>query len=188
MNYRVILLTLLIFCGSVSSFAQSFSAYTSYAWDNWQDNEWAYIYSGGWCYAVPGELDIWSGKRKPSGNARDFYWRFNIYDLGLHEQSREEWKQLKKDDGWFETSCSFEYYITDQYQTIGSQLKAYSWPCAKYYLSTGKPAVKKTTRAKAKIHFTDDDEVRTINFWIDGDGFAITVHWDYSGNNMTYSY
>lgn len=187
-SQRLIIAILLFFFFSVSSFAQQYSAFTSYAWDNWEKNQWAYVYSGGWCYAVPGESDYYSKRIKPTGNAKDFYWRFNIQDLGLHEQSRKEWKSLKKQGGWLETICTIEYYISDEYQTLESQLKSHSWPCAKYYVKSNKPTKLVSTKAKARVHFTDDDEVRTINFLIDGLGFAISVHWDYSGYRMTYTY
>lgn len=183
--------------------SQSFSAMTEYGWDQWKTVQWAYIYSGGWCYAVPGKLvteqraKIWPMPvsynvtiPKPTGNARDFYFRFKYGDFNLHELTKKEWKKMrsKKDEGWYETTCQFEYYISDAYQTLQSALKAHSWPCAKYYIAPNKPLVLKTTTAKAKVHFTDDDEVRTINFWIDGLGFAISVEWDFSGYTMTPAY
>lgn len=157
--------------------AQQYSAYTSYTWDRWQNNQWEYIYSSEWVYAVP-----------RGSNAKDFYFRFKYSELGIHELSRKEWKAIKKDEGWQESTCTFEYYITDQYPSLSLALEQHSWPCAKYYVKSNKPSKLVSAKAKAKVYFTDDDEVRTINFWIDGFGFAITVHWDYSGYKMTYSY
>ena len=183
---------------STNMLAQRYSAYTSYDWDQWQDNQWGYIYSSGWCYAVAGErysytdYGFLSETRKssirPAANAKDFYFRFKYSELGLHELSKKEWKAIKKDEGWLECTCTFEYYITDQYPSIASALKQHSWPCAKYYVKSNKPSKLVSTKARAKVYFTDDDEVRAINFWIDGLGFAITVHWDYSGYEMTYTY
>lgn len=182
--------------------AQQFTARTSVDWDQWQENKWGYIYSGDWIYAVKGERTythvehhsflsstlstVWY--QKPVGNARDFYYRFNYRELGLHKLSRKEWKQVKKNGGWLETSCTFEYYITDQYQTLRSALDAHSWPCAKYYCAPGKPAVLKSEKVSVRVHMTDDDEVRTLNFFFSDGGFALTVYWNYSGNKMTYLY
>lgn len=161
--------------------AQSYSAATSYTWDNWSRNSWNYAYSGGWVYAIP----------LYGGNPRDFYFRFNYGELGLHELDRKQWKELKAKGGWLENlTCTFEYYATDEYPTLKDALVAHSWPCAKYYHSTssGMPIVKRTAKAQVKAFYTDDDEVRTLNFWIDGCGFGLTVGWDYTGYRMTYHY
>ena len=161
--------------------AQQYSAFTNYTWDSWSDISWKYAYSNdGWVYAIP-----------YGGNPRDFYFRFNFRELALHELDRPQWKAVKANNGWLENlTCTFEYYITDEYQTFKDALAAHSWPCAKYYHSTssGMPIVKRTAKALTKAFYTDDDEVRTLNFWIDGCGFAITVAWDYTGYRMTYHY
>ncbi|MCR5361877.1 MAG: hypothetical protein K6E73_07690 [Bacteroidales bacterium] len=181
MKVKILFITLLF---SLTSYvlAQQFSANTSYTWDLWQTNQWAYVYSNGWCYAVEGKPG------HPTGNARDFYFRFNYNELLLREFTKKEWKEIKKNDGWIQKSCTFEYYITDKYPTLKSALTAHSWPCAKAYLDSRKPAVLKTERVITKVYYTDDDEVRTLNFWIDGCGFAITVHWDYMDYDMRYGY
>jgi hypothetical protein len=168
--------------------AQQYSAYINYSWDQWRTTQWGYIYNDGWCYAVEGEQILFWEPVRPIGNARNFYFRFKYRDLELHELTRKEWRPIKKAGGWIEKYCEFEYYITDQYPTLKKALEAHSWPCAKYYVDSRKPYILKRERVRAKIHFTDDDEVRTINFFFDGCGFAITVHWDYSGYNMTYRY
>ncbi len=163
------------------SFAQKFSAFTKYAWDTWSLNQWEYVYSNGWVYAVP----IYGG------NPRDFYFRFNYGELWLRELDRKEWKAVKANKGWLDNlKCTFEYYVTDKYPTIKDALVAYSWPCAKYFhsSSSGMPIVKRTTNATVTAFYTDDDEVRTLVFWFDGCGFGITVMWNYSGYNMRYSY
>lgn len=170
---------------SVNLRAQQYSAYTEYEWDQWQYNDWGYLYKSGWVYAVK---VTYYGFTREFGDAKDFFFRFNYNDLNLHELSRKEWKKVKSNGGWIDTYCTFEYYITDQYPTLESALKAHSWPCAKYYLSANKPSVLKSTNAKVRVHMTDDDEVRTLNFWIDGVAFGITVHWDYSRYRMTYTY
>jgi hypothetical protein len=188
-KFVLVFFTLLIFSLGSCVFAQKYSAYTSYAWDTWKSNEWAYLYKNGWVYAVKAEYS-W-GNLKPVGNARDFYFRFKYSDLGLRELTRKEWKELNKGEVWKTAFCDFEYYITDKYPTIKSSLTAYSWPCAKAYNDPRKPAVLKRERVIVKVHYTDDDEVRDLNFWF-GDSsdcsFGITVHWDYSKDNMTYSY
>lgn len=178
--------------------SQSFSAYTSVSWDQWQTNKWGYIYANGWCYAVAGEGYSYThygfmsqeqrSSIRPVGNAKDFYFRFRYQDMGLHEFSRKEWKKIKANDGWFETTCTFEYYITDQYPTLKSALAAHSWPCAKYYVAPNKPYILKSEKVKVKIHLTDDDEVRAINFFFDDCSFAISVHWDFEDWTLTYSY
>lgn len=160
--------------------AQRYSAYTSYTWDSWSDNHWKYAYSDGWVYAIP-----------YGGNPRDFYFRFNYRELGLRELGKKEWKVIKANNGWSnDLQCSFEFYVTDEYPTIKNALSAHSWPCAKYYHnpSSGMPIVKRALKANVKVLYTDDDEVRTLNFWIDGCGFALSVGWDYTGSNMVYHY
>ena len=53
----------------------------------------------------------------------------------------------------------------------------------------GIKAVIKSEYVKTNVAYTDDDEVRTLNFFFsDGSAFAIAVHWDYSGSNMKYTY
>ncbi len=160
--------------------AQTYSAYTDYAWDSWGANSWNYVYSDGWVYAIPyGE------------NPRDFYFRFNYGELGLHELDRKQWKTIKAEGGWLKyLTCTFEYYVTDEYPTIKNALAAHSWPCAKYYHSTssGMPIVKRTTKVRVDAYYSDDDEVRTLNFWFVECGFALSVMWDYSGYRMTYHY
>lgn len=159
---------------------QSSSCYTSYTWDNWKDRkyEWKYCYSNGWVYVYPS----W-------GNPNDFYFRFNYNDLGLHELSRSEWKSVKQSNGWVEKYCTFEYYITDKYQTMKSCLQDYGYPCAKEKVSYGMPTVLRSENVRTSIVYTDDDEVRTLNFWFsDGSALAIAVNWNYSGYNMKYMY
>lgn len=160
--------------------AGSYSAYTSYTWDEWQANyTWKYEYSNGWAYAYP----------SLGGQPRDFYFRFKYKELGLHHLHGQEWKNVKANNKWFETSCTFEYYVTDEYPTLRASLEDHSWPCAKrFHYDKDRPIVLKSTKAKVSAKYDDDDEVRALNFWIDGVGFAITVHWDYSGYNMTYTY
>ncbi|MCR5069997.1 MAG: hypothetical protein K6A78_09450 [Prevotella sp.] len=187
---RYIINFLLLFCCNESMLSQSFSAYTTYAWDEWRrfgyfdytgrfcPLYWKFYYSGEWVYAY-------------SDQPRDFHFRFNYNDLGLKELSRQEWKKVKNNQKWYETSCRFEYYITDDYPTIKKQLSKASWPCARYYYneSEGRPIVSKSEYVTVKVQFTDDDEVRALNFFFADDcAFAITVNWDYSGNNMTYKY
>lgn len=160
--------------------AQTYTAYVDYAWDSWSNNTWKYAYDGDWVYAIPFQ-----------GNPRDFYFRFKYSDLNLHELDKKQWKDIKSKNGWLhDLGCTFEYYVTDIYPTIKDALVAHSWPCAKYYHSTssGMPIVKRTTWAKVNVNYTDDDEVRTLNFWIDGYGFGITVYWDFSKYKMTYYY
>ena len=163
----------------VSINAQSYSAFTSYTWDNWSSSHWKYYYSNdGWVYAYP-----------LLGNPRDFYFRYRYSDLGLGELSRQEWKAAKLNSGWVDRNCTFEYYITDECQTMKSCLEKYSFPCAKDKVAYGKPSVLKSEYVATRVNYTDDDEVRTLNFrFSDGSGFAISVHWDYSGNKMTYAY
>ena len=172
------ILTIFLCLALTSSHAQQYTAYTSYTWDSWASNSWKYAYSNGWVYAIP-----------YGGNPKDFYFRFNYGELGLRELEKKEWKSLKVKNGWLDNlKCTFEYYVTDEYPTIKDALAAHSWPCAKYYHSTssGMPIVKRTAIAEVKAYYTDDDEVRTLNFWIEGYGFGITVKWDYSGSRMTY--
>ncbi len=155
-----------------------YSAYTNYAWDSWSSNTWEYVYDGCWVYAIP-----------YGGNPKDFYFRFCICDLGLRELNSKEWKAIKSKSGCLENlGCAFEYYVTDKYPTLKDALAAHSWPCAKYYHPTSSemPIVLKTTWAKVNAFYTDDDEVRTLNFWLDGCGFALSVAWDFSGKRMTY--
>lgn len=149
--------------------AQSYSAYTSYAWDEWNKTCWTPIYSNGWYYAAP-----------MGGNARDFYFRFQIRDSWkLRELTKKEWKEFeKKDNGWKTEKCTFEYYISDDFPTLEKALKTHSWPCAKYYVASRKPTVLKSAEATVKIKFDSRDEVTCLNFWIDGYGFALTVYWD----------
>ncbi len=173
-------LTIITCFALTNLYSQRYSAYTSYTWDSWANNSWKYVYSDGWVYAIP-----------YSGNPRDFYFRFHYRELGLHELNKSQWKTTKANKGWLENmSCTFEYFVTDEYPTIKDALVAHSWPCAKYYhsSSSGMPIVKRTTTAQVKALYTDDDEVRTLNFWIEGYGFGISVQWDYSGYNMTYYY
>lgn len=171
--------------------AQQYHAHTGYTWDNWHDNQWAYQYDGGWVYAYP-----------KYGNPNDFYFRFKKSDLGIHELNRKEWKALKSksnSEGWSITTqfaelkrCQFEYYITDRFPTIEDALKNDSWPSAKYYhkmYDAGKkPIVLKSESVQVLVYYSDDDEVRQLCFQIHGYAFSITVHWDYSGYNMTYTY
>ncbi len=175
------LLFAIIACFTLTnSFAQEYSAYTSYAWDSWSGNYWVYAYSYGWVYAIP-----------RGANPKDFYFRFNYGELGLRELEKKEWKAVKAKNGWLENlKCTFEYYVTDEYPTLKDALVAHSWPCAKYYhkASSGMPIVKRTAVASVKAYYTDDDEVRSLNFWIDGYGFGLTVKWDYTGSRMTYYY
>ena len=176
---RFIILLFVCIC-TFSSHAQRHSAYTSYSWDSWTLNIWQYAYNDGWVYAIP-----------YYGNPRDFYFRFHYSELGLHELEKHHWKSVKANGGWIDNlECTFEYYVTDEYPTIKDALVAKSWPCAKFYHfpSSEMPIVKRTAKAKTKAYYSDDDEVRTLIFWIDGYGFAITVEWDYSGYKMRYTY
>lgn len=176
--------TILLFqLGYILAIAQAglYSAYTGYTWDNWQANYlWKYAYSNdGWVYAYP----------SLGGQPRDFYFRFYYKELGLHHLQGQEWKNVKANNKFYETSCTFEYYITDEHPTLRASLEKLSWPCAKWYhFDKNMPIVLKSAKAKVHAQYDDDDEVRVLNFWIDGVGFAITVHWDYSGYNMTYTY
>lgn len=179
MIFKFLFLLLLMLC-TKSSFmlAQSSSCYTGYAWDNWHDRryDWKFCYSNGWVY-------VYNSIRQP----RDFYFRFNYNDLGLRELTHAEWKSVKKNNGWVDKYCTFEYYITDAYQTMKSCLETNGYPCAKEKVSYGKPSVLKSEYVQTNVAYTDDDEVRTINFFFsDGSAFAITVHWNYSGSNMKY--
>lgn len=164
---------------NVQIYGQSSSCYTSYTWDRWTDQAlWKYCYSDGWVYVYPSYK-----------NPKDFYFRFKYKDLGLHELSRSEWKSVKQNGGWVERYCTFEYYITDQYQTMKSCLQDYGYPCAKEKVGYGMPSVLKSENVRTRISYADDDEVRALNFWFsDGSALAISVHWDYSGYNMQYTY
>ena len=194
--YNVIFAIIVLLNGNI--FAQQFSASTSYGWDQWQTNQWGYIYQDGWCYAVAGESyeylhygflsESYRRSIRPVANARDFYFRFEYRDLNLHELTKKEWREIKKSGGWIEKYCEFEYYISDQYPTLKSALSAYSWPCAKKYVDPRKPVVLKKEKVRTKIYLTDDDEVRALNSFFDECSFAIAVHGDYSGYTMTYSY
>lgn len=188
MNVKIFFLGLLLLL-PFDVFSQEFTANTDYDWDQWQPvNKWGYIYSGGWVYAVKG-YKLPFQPLKAVGNARDFYFRFKYSDLDLHELSRKEWKEVKKNGGLIRGRyCTFEYYVTDQYPSLESALSAHSWPCAKAYLDERKPAVLKSEKVLTSIQYTDDDEVRTLNFFFNGCSFAITVHWDYTNYKMTYSY
>lgn len=177
---QVAAMVLLLACASsVKSFAQSYSTFTSYTWDNWHNISWRYYYSNdGWVYAYPSYEE-----------PRNFYFRYKYNELGLGELNRKEWKSAKQNSGWVDRNCTFEYYITDECQTMRSCLEKYSYPCAKVKAAQGRPSVLKSEYVKTHVYYTDDDEVRTLNFhFSDGSGFAITVHWDYSGNKMTYTY
>lgn len=170
---------LVLFVMPTKTCAQSYSSFTSYTWDNWHNCSWKYYYSNdGWVYAYPSYDE-----------PRNFYFRYKYNELGLGELSRKDWKNVKLNSGWVDRYCTFEYYITDECQTMRNCLEKYSYPCAKARVETGKPSVLKSEYVKTRIHYTDDDEVRTLNFhFSDGSGFAIGVHWDYSGNKMTYTY
>lgn len=179
-HFKKMFLALLLCVSSSHLLAQSSSCYTSYTWDNWKSREyeWKFCYSNGWVYVYP-------DYRQP----KDFYFRFKYNDLGLRELTRSEWKNVKGNNGWVEKNCTFEYYITDEHQTMKSCLQVYGYPCAKEKVSYGKPSVIKSEYVKTNVAYTDDDEVRTLNFFFsDGSAFAITVHWDYSGSNMKYTY
>ena len=180
--FKLLLIVTILIIGAKSShlLAQSSSCYTSYTWDNWKSREyeWKFCYSNGWVYVYP----VYS-------QPKDFYFRFKYNDLGLRELTRSEWKDAKGNNGWVEKYCTFEYYITDEHQTMKSCLQVYGYPCAKEKVSYGKPSVIKSEYVKTNVAYTDDDEVRTLNFFFsDGSAFAITVHWDYSGSNMKYTY
>lgn len=177
---RIIFLSFFI-ASVLSSYSQKYCAFTSYSWDSWVRNHWDYAYKDGWVYAVP----------YFNGNPRDFYYRFNYSELGLHELDRHQWKLVKANDGWLKNlECTFEYYVTDKFPTLKDALVAHSWPCAKYYhnSSSGMPIVKRTVKAKLNAYYKDRNDIMTLNFWIDGYGFAITVNWHYSGYNMKYIY
>ena len=177
---KIVSIVLLLVCTiPTKADAQSYSIFTSYTWDNWHNCNWKYYYSNdGWVYAYPSYAE-----------PRNFYFRFKYSDLGLGELSRQVWKSVKQNNGWLEKYCTFEYYITDECQTMKSCLEKYSYPCAKAQAQSGKPSVLKSDNVKTNVNYTDDDEVRTLNFYFsDGSGFAIDVHWDYSGNKMTYTY
>lgn len=179
-HFKKIFLALLLCVSSSHLLAQSSSCYTSYTWDNWKSREyeWKFCYSNGWVYVYP----VYS-------QPKDFYFRFKYNDLGLRELTRSEWKNAKGNNGWVEKYCTFEYYITDEHQTMKSCLQVYGYPCAKEKVSYGKPSVIKSEYVKTNVAYTDDDEVRTLSFFFsDGSAFAITVHWDYSGSNMKYMY
>lgn len=177
---QAVAIALLLVCAIPSkTFAQSYSTFVSYTWDTWHNCGWKYYYSSdGWVYAYPSYDE-----------PRNFYFRFRYNDLGLGELSRQAWKTAKQNSGWVDKNCTFEYYITDECQTMRSCLEKYSYPCAKARAQAGKPSVLKSEYITTRVNYTDDDEVRTLNFhFSDGSGFAITVHWDYSGNKMTYTY
>lgn len=165
----------------MKTFAQEYSSFTSYEWDNWRscEWEWRYYYSkNGWVYAYPKYQE-----------PRNFYFRFKYSDLGLKEFSRQEWKTVKQNGGWVQKGCTFEYYITDEFQTMKSCLEKYSYPCAKEHVKEGRPSVLKREWVTTKVHYQAKDEVSTLNFWFaDGSAFGLTVWWEYSGNNMKYRY
>ena len=172
--YRITAVAFAMLCFSLGTFAQSYSAFTSYTWDNWQDVLWKYEYTNdGWVYAYPSY-----------GNPKDFYFRYKYNELGLRELSRQEWKAIKQNQGWTDRYCTFEYYITDECQTMKRCLEKYSYPCAKARLySHDKPSVLRSESVRTSVYYKSNNKVRTLNFhFSDGSGFAITVYWDYSGN------
>ena len=170
---------ILMFAMPTKTSAQSYSKFTSYTWDNWCSCNWKYYYStDGWVYAYPFYDE-----------PRNFYFRYKYSDLGLCELSRQTWKTVKQNNGWVDKYCTFEYYITDECQTMKSCLEKYGYPCAKYYVASGKPSVLRSEYVTTKVHYAKDNRVKTLNFlFSDGSGLALGVEWKYSGNNMTYSY
>ena len=187
MKNKIILLVLLLFplTGSLQIHSQWYqtptpetSSYTGYAWDNWVVRDCKYAYSNGWVYVYP-----------EFKNPKDFYFRFKREELGIHELSRSEWDRVNQDGGWITEYCTFEYYITDKYQTMKSCLEVCGFPCAKAVVGPGKPFVLQSEKVKTRIWYSKKNKVRTLNFFFsDGSGFGITVHWNYSGYNMKYLY
>lgn len=173
------LLFVLTFFGIFPIYAQRYSAYTSYGWDEWHSFQyyWHYTYSDGWVYAVP-----------RGGNIRDFYFRFKKSDLQLHELEKKEWKLVKDNEGWIVRTCTFEYYVTDDYPTINAALKERSWPCAKYYQSADRPIVLRSEKVKCHVYYSKKNLVSTLNFHFSNCSFALSTNWTYKDYNMTYTY
>lgn len=148
--------------------AQDFSCLESYTWNKWHSNYWVYYHNQGWVYAYPYD-------KQP----KDFYFRFSI-DRQLFQLPRKEWKTLKQQGGWQECTATFEYYISDDCPDLKSAFKKAGFPCAKPWAEAeNRPMKLVSEKVTCKLHYTDDDEVRTLNFFFpSGVAFGLTVHWN----------
>ena len=109
-----------------------------------------------------------------------YCWRLVIDNY--RTPTKDEIKSHRKNNKWFEYQGTFEYYITDEYPDLRSQLLNKIWEDPRYHdTSKGQtPCIKKTVRVKIGIApYKKEPECYNIMFEngsnvnIQGFGFSI---------------
>ena len=84
-----------------------------------------------------------------------------------------------KDNTWYEYTGTVEYYVTEEYPTIESILRAFEFPKFNFKSgSEGNPCVKRTTNAKVKIA-PYNKRPKCYNIWFDNIAVGIDLGTSY---------
>jgi len=139
-------------------------------WDNWYNLYTVYGNYGGFCC-------YWQGRYSfESNHPSEWEWRFTIKNY--QAPTKKEKKEHLKKDIWYEYEGTFEYYITDEDQSIKKMFLEHGRPSvdpAHHKTEKGQmPCVKKTVPATIKIA-PYKDHPKTYNIWFEGVGFGISL-------------
>jgi hypothetical protein len=132
-------------------------------WSKWRDS-YEYIYGN------YGQFQFY----KPEGHPSIFCWRFTINNY--RTPTRAEIEKHRTTGEWFEYSGTFEYYISDDFPDIRSQLLKPGM-VAPWLHDTSKgqtPCVKRTVNATIKIEpYVEHPKV--YNVFFEGCGYGIDL-------------
>jgi len=138
-------------------------------WDSWNLYSLYGNYGGFCCY--------WQGRYSfESNHPSEWEWRFTINNY--NEPTKKERKEHWKKNIWYEYQGTFEYYISDEYQSIKQMFREHGRPCvspANHRTEKGQmPCVKRTVPATIKIA-PYKDHPKVYNIWFEDVGFAISL-------------
>ena len=141
----------------------SYARYIDGYWSEWELVQ-------GCIHGSYGEILCYDCNHHPS----EFTWRLTLNNF--IKPSKELIKDYYKKKCWWEYQGYFEYYISDEYQTLKSQLLNRVWITPWLHdVSKGQtPCVKRTVRATVKIA-PYKDHPRCYNVYVEGDGFGIDL-------------
>lgn len=110
----------------------------------------------------------------------EWQWKFTINNYVT--PSKDDIKYHYKNNIWYEYTGTFEYYISDEYQSIKQMFKEYGYPAVNptiHRVEIGEtPCVKRTSSATIKIA-PYKNHPQVYNIWFDGVGFAIDLQDSY---------
>lgn len=162
---RLILL-FFIFASTIATIAQGRVKYSQLVDGCW--SQWKVSYD--YLYGNYGSIQCYNAFGHPS----IYCWRFTINNY--QTPTKDQIKLHRKTNTWFEYSGTFEYYISDEYPDIRSQLIKGTW-VAPWNHDTSKgqtPCVKRTLFATIKIAPYKKNPV-CYNIFFNGGGFAIDL-------------